>query len=977
MADTLSLDTTVGYVMARGGSVRLIGDDQQLTAVGAGGVLRDIAATHGAVHLRELMRFADPAEAAASLALRDGRPEALGFYLDQHRVHVGDLTTITDETFTAWLTDRGRGLDAVMLAPTRDLVADLNHRARTHRLTGTRADADPGAEVVLADGNRASSGDLVITRQNLRAVRVTASDWVKNGDRWTVLAVHDDASLTVRHLGHGHRVRLPAGYVAESVELGYATTVHAAQGISADTMHGVACGGESRQQLYTMLTRGRHANHVYLQTAGDGDPHTVIHPDLVHPATPTEVLEQILARDDTPRSASTRLRDQDDPAHQLGAATARYVDALAVAAADVAGPAVVAGLDRAANRVVAGLADAPAWPALRAHLLLLAAAGTDPVAALQAAAAVGEVDTARDAAAVLDWRLDSSGLRGAGPGSAALDPRRPTGVGGPSPLGCLPDRTVRPGRRPRRAGVRRRGRGHHHAGVGAARDRTAGTGRGRRCRGVAGRDRRRSRGSASDRSPPAGRGRRHLAARPGPAPRRRPRLLRGPGRVGTPPARGGARHPPRPVHAGPGRPPRRPRPGRPGRPRDPGRRRGANHGPLPDDHAAAALWWRITRRLSPTVLADLDHDPTPATAWTRRLADVLGPDRAAAVQASPWWPALVAAVEDGLRRGWRLEDLLTEPTGITAADIDDGQALTWRASILTSPAPADDHRRWASWPTTPHPTTCRTTCPYPHRTPPTSTHHPSSRDTRPPVPGLAPSATTAGAGSDSDDGDVDGVPVEVELAAAAAARGLAGPPEPSDAAIERMVTRAIDAEQSPVSPERIAELNEAAACFYQEAFTDSWGRDYLLDRFGVDLHRHPLYRPGQAPAGWTRLTDHLRGRGASDAELLAAGLAVTARTGRLIDRFRDRVLFPILGTDAHRARLHRPPPARPRRHHRAEVPQHRRHRPLPQGRPPVRRSPAARQHGGPGARRRPDGRDRRHPRRRAAATTASPRSAPP
>ena len=44
MADTLSLDTAVQFVIGRGGSVRLIGDDQQLAAIGAGGVLRDIQA---------------------------------------------------------------------------------------------------------------------------------------------------------------------------------------------------------------------------------------------------------------------------------------------------------------------------------------------------------------------------------------------------------------------------------------------------------------------------------------------------------------------------------------------------------------------------------------------------------------------------------------------------------------------------------------------------------------------------------------------------------------------------------------------------------------------------------------------------------------------------------------------------------------------------------------------------------------------
>ena len=132
MADTLTLDRVVEFVLDRGGSVRLIGDTQQLAAIGAGGVLRDIDTTHGALRLDELVRFVDPAEAAASLALRDGDPSALGFYLDQQRIHVGDETTCISNVFHAWATDREAGLDALMLAPTRDLVADLNQRAQAH-----------------------------------------------------------------------------------------------------------------------------------------------------------------------------------------------------------------------------------------------------------------------------------------------------------------------------------------------------------------------------------------------------------------------------------------------------------------------------------------------------------------------------------------------------------------------------------------------------------------------------------------------------------------------------------------------------------------------------------------------------------------------------------------------------------------------------------------------------------------------------
>ena len=76
----------------------------------------------------------DPAEAAASLSLREGKREALRFYFDHGRVHVGDLAKITEDAFAAWVRDRSAGLDAIMLAPTRELVAELNRRARDHRL---------------------------------------------------------------------------------------------------------------------------------------------------------------------------------------------------------------------------------------------------------------------------------------------------------------------------------------------------------------------------------------------------------------------------------------------------------------------------------------------------------------------------------------------------------------------------------------------------------------------------------------------------------------------------------------------------------------------------------------------------------------------------------------------------------------------------------------------------------------------------
>ena len=411
MADTLSLDAAVRFALDRGASVRLIGDDQQLAAIGAGGVLRDIKHVHGALQLTELHRFTDPAEAEASLTLRDGDRNALTFYLDQGRVHVGDLARTTEDAFKAWVSDRKAGLDAIMLAPTRDLVTDLNRLAREQRIRHTH----PDREVQLADGNQASVGDVIITRTNDRRLRASPTDFVRNGDRWTVTKISTRGDITVRHLRSQLICRLPADYVRTSIGLGYATTIHGAQGVSADTMHGMLTGRESRQQLYTMLTRGRHANHLYLRVVGDGDPHNLIGPDTVAPPTPTETLHQILVRDDSPTSATTTLRELHDPAARLHGTVQRYTDSLHAAAEHLIGPERIADLE-AVDHHIPGLTDEPAWPTLRAHLLQLSAeTGQHPLRHLQEAARGRDLTTAGDMAAVLHWRLPTPASHGHGP----------------------------------------------------------------------------------------------------------------------------------------------------------------------------------------------------------------------------------------------------------------------------------------------------------------------------------------------------------------------------------------------------------------------------------------------------------------------------------------------------------------------------------------------------------------------------------
>jgi len=883
MADTLTLDAVTDHVISRGGSVRLIGDDQQLAAIGAGGVLRDIQAAHGSLHLTELMRFSDPAEGAASLALREGAPEAVGFYLDAGRVHVGDLTTLTDEVFTAWATDRAHGVDALMLAPTKDLVAELNQRARTHRLT-TSDQPVSAATVTLADGLTASAGDVVITRANDRRLPVSASDFVKNGDRWTITALPGGGAVTVTHVRHGRSVTLPVEYVAAHLTLGYASTIHTAQGVTAATSHTLLTGAESRQLLYTAATRGRDGNHLYLDIVGDPDGHALIRPETTHPRTATDILESILARDDSARSATTTAADHTDPAVLLGEAVARYRDTLHHAAEDLLGDGNLTRLDAGAEMLHPGLTDAPAWLTLRAHLVLLAAHGHHPLHELHDAITRRPLGTAHDPAAVIDWRLPQP---------------TPNRSDMPGPLPWLPAIPAALLEHPTWGAHLVARAGHVRARVTILTDHTTRPDHPIPAWARQGHARPEPDLLAEIEVWRAGTGVDPTDRRPTGPPQQQPQMRTHQDRLNRRLAAGGspaldewmptlnrvlpAHHwndPFTPVLAE-----RLAAISRAGLDTPALLADAMSRGALPDDHAAAALWWRISAHLSPAVAATTTQDHPVSSTWTNTLPDLVGADTTAELHASPWWGALVTVIDHALARGHTLEALVSRVPG-PEQDLDPCQGLVWRLTSLTTPPP-DRHGHHSA-------ATAEEVDLYlePVATAPTAAEvaalpfldEPAIDDT----PDDAP--------TDPHEADGLGEPDQVEAAIALArlVREHAEPLPPSEAMIQAQVSRAIEADTSPVTPERIAALNELAADYYQQCLPRSWAQSYLAERLaGTDLTGHPQVRPGYAPAGWTSLVDHLGGHGATNDELLAAGLATTTRDGRLIDRFRDRLILPI------------------------------------------------------------------------------------
>ena len=231
-ASTFDLDAVIGHALARGASVRLVGDDQQLASISASGVISDIAARHETLTLSTVVRFADPGESAASLAMREGDPAGIAYYID-HRACMSAPT----KTPPTWPmppgppTSQPGGTPSCLHPPTNRSPSSTNGPPGPSHRGGGGSDT-----VTLGDGLTASAGDWIATRKNARWLRLKASNgWVKNGHRW-VIRTYRDGSVTVSPLrgrAKDKTVRLPADYIAAHTTLGYACTIDSAQGVTA------------------------------------------------------------------------------------------------------------------------------------------------------------------------------------------------------------------------------------------------------------------------------------------------------------------------------------------------------------------------------------------------------------------------------------------------------------------------------------------------------------------------------------------------------------------------------------------------------------------------------------------------------------------------------------------------------------------------------------------------------------------------
>jgi len=222
----------------------------------------------------------DPAEREASLAIRSAAgielTDAIGWYRDHERLHIGDPVTMADDLLAAWNTDRAAGADSLLIADRWEVADALNERIH-------RQIVDEAAETIMvARRHTIGVGDTIITRNNDPTIPVykgrdtapVEGAPVRNGQRWQVVKIDVDGDrIAARRVGDNALAVLDGDYLHTHVHLGYAVTVHASQGVTADRCRALLSPAGTRSAAYVAMTRGRQHNHVYLyeQDAGEGD----------------------------------------------------------------------------------------------------------------------------------------------------------------------------------------------------------------------------------------------------------------------------------------------------------------------------------------------------------------------------------------------------------------------------------------------------------------------------------------------------------------------------------------------------------------------------------------------------------------------------------------------------------------------------------------------------------------------------------
>lgn len=261
MIGTRALQFLEQHVEAAGAKVVLVGDFRQLPEIEAGGGLRSLAARVGALELHENRRQTAAWERGALDELRAGDVGiALVAYGEHERVHLVDSAGAARASMVKeWAVARSEGGTARMYALRRSDVDELNALARVE----LRRRNELGDDVASLDSQSFAEGDEVLFLRN------DAGLGVLNGTRGVISSATDAALAVSTERG---AIEVPFEYLeAGHLSLGYASTVHKAQGATIE--RAFVLGGEAmyREAGYVAMSRATMRTDLYVVTSAFED----------------------------------------------------------------------------------------------------------------------------------------------------------------------------------------------------------------------------------------------------------------------------------------------------------------------------------------------------------------------------------------------------------------------------------------------------------------------------------------------------------------------------------------------------------------------------------------------------------------------------------------------------------------------------------------------------------------------------------
>jgi len=285
MAGSRQLARFIAEADARGAKIVLVGDHEQLQAIGAGAPFRAIAEQIGHVELSGIRRQRHDWQRQASVAFATHKTaEGLAAYRDHGDIHfaesrdaamaqivrdyVADSERRADGTRVAMAHRRAdvRALNAAI----RSALQNRQKLERSHRQNaggdrGDRGDVEDrgNSEDVgeltfqTSNGKRAfAAGDRIIFLENNRDLGV------KNGMLGTVEYVEPN-KIIARLDGRGGDSVSILTDTYQAIDHGYATTIHKNQGATVDHAFVLASSTMDRHLAYVAMTRHRDSVQLY------------------------------------------------------------------------------------------------------------------------------------------------------------------------------------------------------------------------------------------------------------------------------------------------------------------------------------------------------------------------------------------------------------------------------------------------------------------------------------------------------------------------------------------------------------------------------------------------------------------------------------------------------------------------------------------------------------------------------------------